>query len=163
MARKPTPPRATSGAEDYEIGYRRPPKATRWAPGQSGNPSGRPRKKKTLEDYILEVLDRSMVRETPDGKRRRVKTGLVIAERLVGLTGKGVAGAVRPVTAAGTKRSRPEASELAPPFDSEAPLSPEENEIARVAMDYALRAIEDLKDAIDALNEIADEDGEADT
>jgi hypothetical protein len=30
-----------SGApDDYEIGYKRPPKATRWKKGQSGNPRG---------------------------------------------------------------------------------------------------------------------------
>ena len=30
-------------AEDSEFGYRRPPKATRFTKGQSGNPAGRPR------------------------------------------------------------------------------------------------------------------------
>lgn len=29
--------------EDYEIGYGKPPKHTRWQKGQSGNPSGRPK------------------------------------------------------------------------------------------------------------------------
>lgn len=31
---------------DYEVGYRKPPKNTRFAKGKSGNPHGRPRKKK---------------------------------------------------------------------------------------------------------------------
>lgn len=29
-------------SDDYEIGYRRPPKGSRFRPGQSGNPRGRP-------------------------------------------------------------------------------------------------------------------------
>jgi len=40
----------------YEVGYRRPPVNTRFKPGQSGNPSGRPKgaqNLKTLFDQIL--------------------------------------------------------------------------------------------------------------
>ncbi|MFL0357263.1 DUF5681 domain-containing protein [Erythrobacter sp. GH1-10] len=29
--------------DDYEVGYGKPPKNTRWQKGQSGNPSGRPK------------------------------------------------------------------------------------------------------------------------
>ena len=34
------PPKMSAG--EYEVGYGRPPVATRFAPGQSGNPKGRP-------------------------------------------------------------------------------------------------------------------------
>ncbi len=37
--------------DDYEVGYRKPPKQTRWKPGQSGNPSGR--RKLTENQYEL--------------------------------------------------------------------------------------------------------------
>ena len=30
----------------YEVGYRRPPKASRFQPGRSGNPNGRPKRRK---------------------------------------------------------------------------------------------------------------------
>ena len=42
-------------SDDYEIGYKRPPKATRWKQGQSGNP-GRKRKR-DLPDTIG-IMDR---------------------------------------------------------------------------------------------------------
>lgn len=35
---------------NYEIGYKKPPKHTRWQKGQSGNKKGRPKKKLGLSD-----------------------------------------------------------------------------------------------------------------
>ena len=35
--------REDGGARDYDVGYARPPKATQFAPGKSGNPKGRPK------------------------------------------------------------------------------------------------------------------------
>jgi Family of unknown function (DUF5681) len=40
---------------DYEVGYGRPPKATQWKPGQSGNPNKR--RPRSLPDALL-ILDR---------------------------------------------------------------------------------------------------------
>lgn len=164
MARKAKPPNtANESGKDYDVGYRRPPKASRWTAGQSGNPSGRPRKKKTLNDHILDVLDQTIVVEARDGRRRRVKRGRIVAEQLVGLSVKGVAGAVRPVAAADAKRERPKAPETDRLFDSEAPLSEEELEIARVAMEYALRGSEELFESIahHAAEAETDDEGES--
>lgn len=36
--------RTHANVPPYEVGYGRPPKATQFKPGQSGNPKGRPRK-----------------------------------------------------------------------------------------------------------------------
>lgn len=45
----------------YEVGYRKPPNATKFKPGQSGNPAGRPKSKTSrLEKLILKVLQAPM-------------------------------------------------------------------------------------------------------
>ena len=41
---------------DERIGYRRPPVATRFRPGQSGNPRGRPRGARNLSTVIAAAL-----------------------------------------------------------------------------------------------------------
>ena len=43
---------------DYEVGYKRPPKSTRFKGGVSGNPRGRPKRKSTpIAEMINEVLN----------------------------------------------------------------------------------------------------------
>ena len=44
-------------AADYVVGYGRPPKATQFAPGKSGNPRGRPKGSRTLK-LLLPLIDR---------------------------------------------------------------------------------------------------------
>lgn len=50
-----------SNDRNYEVGYGKPPKPTRFPPGRSGNPRGRPKKaeaqEKDLFDLVLERLD----------------------------------------------------------------------------------------------------------
>ncbi len=43
---------------DYEIGYGKPPKATQFQPGQSGNSAGRPRGRPSLDELLLEEAAR---------------------------------------------------------------------------------------------------------
>lgn len=44
----------------YEIGHGKPPKEHQFKKGRSGNPGGRPRRSKNLDDIVLKNLDRNM-------------------------------------------------------------------------------------------------------
>ena len=58
MARR----RRTPG--DYEVGYGRPPVASRFKPGQSGNPKGRPKTSKNVDTILQDTFFRKVtVRE----------------------------------------------------------------------------------------------------
>ena len=43
---------------DYAVGYAKPPKATQFQPGKSGNLAGRPRGRPSLDEIILEEAAR---------------------------------------------------------------------------------------------------------
>src|SRR5262245_34288569 len=56
------------------VGYGRPPKATRFKPGLSGNPKGRPKGSRNVHSELMELLlDKVAV---TDGDRRRYVTRL---------------------------------------------------------------------------------------
>jgi hypothetical protein len=46
--------------DDYEVGYRKPPKHSRFIPGQSGNPKGRPSGTKNLATDLAEELSETI-------------------------------------------------------------------------------------------------------
>jgi Family of unknown function (DUF5681) len=77
MAKKP--PRPPS--RNYEVGKGRPPKATRWQPGQSGNPKGRPKGSKNAETMAQAELKRR-VTVTVNGKKRRLTVADIAYRRL---------------------------------------------------------------------------------
>ncbi len=53
-----TDPKTDEGSQDaeYDVGYRKPPKHTRFVKGQSGNPHGRPRKPKPQPPRLSDAL-----------------------------------------------------------------------------------------------------------
>ncbi len=58
-------------SEQYEVGFKKPPKQTRFAKGQSGNPSGRPKGSKNLAT-ILMTQAMQLVTVTERGQSRQV-------------------------------------------------------------------------------------------
>ena len=82
-------------AGDYEVGYRKPPKKTRFNPGQSGNPRGRPKGSPNLAtDLSAELGELITVRE--GGQARRVSKQRALIKSL---TAKALQGDVRATTA----------------------------------------------------------------
>ena len=54
----------------YEVGYRKPPVHTRFKPGQSGNPRGRPRQAKGLKTLAREILTEKVAVRTATGEKK---------------------------------------------------------------------------------------------
>ena len=67
---------------DYEVGYGKPPRHTRFAKGQSGNPRGRPRGAKNFTTLLEEALNEP-VTVTENGGRRKVSKRQAIITQLV--------------------------------------------------------------------------------
>ena len=64
-------PESESPAADERVGYGRPPRATRFRPGQSGNPRGRPKGARNFSTVIASALS-ERVAVTENGRRRRI-------------------------------------------------------------------------------------------
>lgn len=57
----------------YEIGYGKPPQASRFAPGKSGNPKGRPKGSKNLATVVLRESRQRVRVSSPRGSRMVTK------------------------------------------------------------------------------------------
>lgn len=80
-------PALPSSAGEYEVGYGKPPKGTRFKPGRSGNPEGRPRGSKNKQSLVgLERLKTIVLeeayREIPVAEGNRMVT-VPIAQAVV--------------------------------------------------------------------------------
>lgn len=67
---------------DYKVGYGRPPEVTRFKPGQSGNPKGRPKGARNFQTEIEAELN-ARVEVTENGRRKKVSKRTVVAKQLV--------------------------------------------------------------------------------
>ena len=68
--------------EDEKVGYGKPPKHTRFPPGKSGNPRGRPKGSRSLADFTKDELDKVRV-VTEGGRKKRLQTRQIIVMKTV--------------------------------------------------------------------------------
>jgi hypothetical protein len=76
------------GSKDCEVGYGRPPKATRFTPGKSGNPRGRPKGSRSVGAILKGVMSQK-VTVSDGGRMRRVSRVELMLLRLVNDAARG--------------------------------------------------------------------------
>lgn len=117
---------------DYVVGYGRPPEATRFKKGRSGNPRGRPKGAKGIRASLeRELGTKIMVRE--GGRDRSLSKAEVVAKRAVEKAMKGDTAAIKLLTA--LDLGVPAEVEVAK-ITAQAPLSAEDEAILQ---DYFTR------------------------
>jgi len=102
-----------SDEEAYEIGYGKPPKHTRFKPGQSGNPKGRPLGARNFRTAIREALQEKIVIRESGRTRKLTKMDAIVQVALnKGLKGdpKGLAAIVQLAKWAGLMDEEPDTS-----------------------------------------------------
>lgn len=55
---------------DYAVGYGKPPVSSRFKPGQSGNPKGRPKASKGLNTIVRDIITQIVAVRTAHGEKR---------------------------------------------------------------------------------------------
>jgi Family of unknown function (DUF5681) len=85
---------AGAGSPDDRAGYKRPPRATRFKPGQSGNPTGRRNGSRNLLTDVAEILSGQVV-ICEGGSERTISRQEAV---LLSLYNKGVQGDVKAIT-----------------------------------------------------------------
>jgi hypothetical protein len=74
--------------DDYEVGYARPPRHSRFVKGHSGNPRGRPRGAENIKSLLNEALNELVV-VTDHGGRRKVSKRKAFITQIVNSGAKG--------------------------------------------------------------------------
>lgn len=74
----PLPP----GESAYDVGYGKPPTKSRFKPGQSGNPRGRPRRAKGLNTIVRETLGAKVAVRTAAGTSQISRIEAVLQKSL---------------------------------------------------------------------------------
>lgn len=90
-----TPPDDSTKA-DYEVGYGKPPQHSRFKPGQSGNPKGRPKRSKNVKTVMAEELDKRVTVKRGHRHEKITKREAIVS-RLLSDAMQGKPAAVREV------------------------------------------------------------------
>jgi hypothetical protein len=73
----------TAGSDlAYAVGYKKPPLQTRFKPGHSGNPKGRPKKAKSLNTIVRETLGGKVAVRTAAGTKKISRIEAVLQKTL---------------------------------------------------------------------------------
>jgi hypothetical protein len=99
--------------DDDRVGYGRPPKAHRFKPGQSGNPSGRPKGSISMAALLRKALIET-VEITINGRTRRVRKVELAIKQLVNKAAKGDARALNTILAMAPSLEAPAAGASSP-------------------------------------------------
>ena len=65
---------------DYEVGCGKPPRHTRFEPGRSGNPRGRPPGAKNMKTLLSKALNELVVVTEPGGRRKVSKREAIVTQ-----------------------------------------------------------------------------------
>ncbi|MGO4386812.1 DUF5681 domain-containing protein [Microvirga sp. 2YAF29] len=121
---------AASGETDERVGYGRPPRATRFRPGQSGNPRGRPKGSRNTGTIVKDVLARKVSLNGAGGRRQ-----VAVREAIV----------LRMAEAAGDLKAAAAVLALderhAPPSEATGPVTSDRDDEALIANFLARHAI----------------------
>jgi hypothetical protein len=71
---------ATDQRRDYDVGYGKPPRHTRFHKGRSGNPRGRPGGSKNLSTLLNEALNERVLVTENRGRRKITKQQAMITQ-----------------------------------------------------------------------------------
>ena len=82
---------STEQEGSYQVGYKKPPPQHQFAKGRSGNPSGRPKKPKTINTLLDKALTETVV-VNENGRRKVISKFEAFVKQLVN---KATAGDVR--------------------------------------------------------------------
>src|SRR3982074_560805 len=69
---------------DYAVGFRRPPLHTRFKPGQSGNPSGRPKDSKNFKTLLHLILNEQISLQEGSQSRKISKAEAIMRRLIIG-------------------------------------------------------------------------------
>ena len=97
----------------YDVGYKKPPLATRFQKGVSGNPRGRPKGARNLSTVVAAALNEKVL-VTENGRKRRISKFEAAVKQLVNRAAGGEAratqlllGLIRPAKLAPWRRRCP--------------------------------------------------------